>query len=95
MQEKSSWKNTEATLNTEAEMNIISQHFAIKLELKFMKNVKLSQSKWINKQIMFYYSAYQMIIWAMNAWGQEKNSTHIFYFLDKTGVPLILNMLYL
>ena len=39
-------------------MNIIFQCFAVKLELKFIKNMKLSQFKWINKQIMFYYKVY-------------------------------------
>ena len=66
----------------------------MKLELKFIKNVKLSQFEWINKQIMFCYGVYQMIIQAMNTWDQEKNSIYTFYFLDKTGVPLILDMFY-
>ena len=43
VQEKLRWKNTEVILNTKAEMNIIFQCFAMKLKLKFMKNVKLSQ----------------------------------------------------
>ena len=30
----------------------------------------------------------------MNIWNWEKNSTYTFYSLNKTGVPLILNMLY-
>ena len=43
VQERLRWKNTEVTLNIEAEVNIISQCFTMKLKLKFMKNVKLSQ----------------------------------------------------
>ena len=95
VQEGSRWKDTEATLDTGVEVNIISQYFAMELELKPMKNVKLPQSEWINKQTMFCYDAYQVIIQATDAWGQEKNSTHIFYSLNKTGIPLILGMPYL
>ena len=95
VQERSRWKNIKATLNTKTEMNIISQCFAIKLKLKLIKNVKLPQSEWINKQTVFCYSTYQMIIWAIDAWDQKKNSIYIFYFLNKTDVSLILNMLYL
>ena len=95
VQERSSWKDTKATLNTEAEVNVISQHFTMKLELKLIKNVKLPQPKWINKQTMFYYDIYQVTIQATNVWDQEKNNTHIFYSLNKTGVSLILDMLYL
>ena len=95
MQEKSNWKDTKAILNTEAKVNIISQCFAMKLGLKLIKNMKLPQPEWINKQIMFCYDTYQVTIWATDAWGQEKNSIHIFYSLNKTNVPLILNMLYL
>ena len=43
VQERSRWKDTKATLNTEAEVNVISQCFAMKLELEFMKDVELSQ----------------------------------------------------
>ena len=49
-------------------MNVIFQHFAIKLELKLMKDVELSQSEWINKQIMFCYGVYQVTIQATDAW---------------------------
>ena len=45
MQERLRWKDTEITLNTEIKVNVISQHFAMKLKLKFIKNVKLSQSE--------------------------------------------------
>ena len=45
VQKRSRWKDIKVTLNTEAEMNVISQHFAIELELKSMKNVKLPQSE--------------------------------------------------
>ena len=95
MQEGSSWKDTEATLDTEMKVNIISQHFAMELGLEPMKDVKLPQPKWINKQTMFCYGAYQVTIQAMDAWDQEKNSTHTFYSLDKTSIPLILGMPYL
>ena len=76
-------------------VNVISQHFAMKLELKFMKNVKLPQPEWINKQTMFCYDIYQVTIQATDAWGWEKNSIYIFYSLNKTGIPLILNISYL
>ena len=45
VQEGSRWKGIEATLDTGAEVNVIFQHFAMKLELEFMKNVKLPQSE--------------------------------------------------
>ena len=94
VQKGSRWKDTEATLNTGAEVNIISQHFVMKLELKSIKDVELSQSKWINKQIMFCYSTYQVTIWATDVWDQKKNNIYIFYSLNKTDVSLILDMLY-
>ena len=94
VQKGSKWKDTVIILNTEAEVNVISQCFTMKLELKFIKNVKLSQPEWINKQTVFCYSIYQVTIWAMNVWGWEKNNTYTFYSLNKTGVPFILNMLY-
>ena len=62
MQEGLRWKDTEAILNTEAEVNVISQHFAMELKLKSIKDVKLPQPEWINKQTMFCYSAYQVTI---------------------------------
>ena len=95
VQEKSKWKNIKITLNTEAEVNVISQYFAMKLKLKFMKNVKLSQSEWINKQTVFCYNVYQMIIWTTDVWNQKKNSIHTFYSLNKISVSFILNILYL
>ena len=94
VQKRSKWKNTEITLDTEIKMNIISQHFAIKLKLKFMKDVKLPQSEWINKQTMFCYRIYQMTIQITNIWNWKKNNIHIFYSLNKTDIFLILNMLY-
>ena len=43
VQERSRWKDIKATLDTGAEVNVISQHFAMKLRLKFMKDVELPQ----------------------------------------------------
>ena len=94
VQESLRWRDTKTTLNTEAEMNIISQCFAIKLKLKFMKNVELPQPEWINKQIIFCYNVYQMTIQVTDAWDWKKNSTYIFYSLNKTSVLFILNMFY-
>ena len=45
VQKRLRWKNTKTTLNTEAEVNIISQCFVMKLELKPIKNVELLQFK--------------------------------------------------
>ena len=94
VQKRLKWKNTEVILNTGTEVNIISQCFAIKLKLKSMKNVKLSQPEWINKQTMFCYRAYQATIQTTDIWSQKKNNTHTFYSLNKTGVSLILDMFY-
>ena len=44
---------------------------------------------------MVCYGAYQVTIWAMNVWDWGKNSIYTFYSLNKTGVSLILDMLYL
>ena len=44
---------------------------------------------------MFCYRVYQMTIQTINVWNQKKNSTHMFYSLNKTDILLILNMLYL
>ena len=62
VQDGSRWRDTEATLDTGAEVNVISQHFAMKLGLESMENVKLPQPEWINKQTMFCYGAYQVTI---------------------------------
>ena len=41
VKKKSKWKDTKAILNTEVKMNVIFQCFAMKLKLKFIKDVKL------------------------------------------------------
>ena len=60
------WQITKVVINTETEMNVISQYFTIKLNLQLLSDMKLSISKWINNQKTYYYDVYMMKICAIN-----------------------------
>ena len=49
------WQITEMIMNTEAEINVILQHFTTELNLQLLSDMKLLISKWINNQKTYCY----------------------------------------
>ena len=55
--------------DTDAEMNIIFQHFTVKYQLKYMKS-ELSQSQFIDNQRVYCFEVYQMRYQLIDIWRQ-------------------------
>ena len=77
--------------DTDAEMNIIFQHFTVKHQLKYMKS-ELSQSQFIDDQRVYCFEVYQVRYQLIDTWEQSQNCEHIFYILNKAESALILEL---
>ena len=78
-------------LDTDAEVNVISQHFIMQIRMKNL-NSKLSCSVLLNKQHHYCYSTYSVTYQLKDSWDQKCNCEHIFYVLDKNELKLILDL---
>ena len=79
-------------MNTNVEMNVISQNFTIEHDLIFILNVTFSHFIWMNEKSVYYYEVYSILIRLRNNWNINKESVHVFYTIDKEKSSLILNM---
>ena len=82
----------QALFDTDAEVNIISQHFIVQHQLMHVKS-ELSQSQFINDQRAYCFEVYWVRYQLMNTWGQSQNCEHTFYALNKAESALILELL--
>ena len=82
---------TEALLDTSAEVNVISQYFVIEHQLQRIEG-DLPQPQFINGQRAYCYGVYRVKYRLTDSWGQSWDCKHTFYALEKTGPPLILGL---
>ena len=78
-------------LDTDTEVNVISQHFMMQIRMKSL-NSELSHSVLLNEQHHYCYSTYLVTYQLKDSWNQMHNCEHIFYALDKIGSKLILDL---
>ena len=80
-----------ALLDTNAEANVISQHFMMQIKMKSL-NSELPCSVLLNEQHHYCYDTYLVTYQLKDSWDQMHNCEHIFYALDKNGSKLILDL---
>ena len=79
-------------LDTDTEVNVISQHFMMQIRMKSL-NSELSHSVLLNEQHHYCYSTYLVTYQLKDSWDQKHNCEHIFYALDKNEFKLVLDLL--
>ena len=89
---ESKFISVQILLNTDAEVNVISQHFIMQTEMKSL-NSELSCSVLLNEQHHYCYSTYLVTYQLKDSWDQKCNCEHIFYALDKNEFKLVLDLL--
>ena len=77
--------------DTDAEINIIFQHFTVKHQLKYIES-ELSQSQFIDDQRVYCFEVYQVRYQLIDIWEQSQNCEHIFYILNKAESAFILKL---
>ena len=83
--------SVQTLLNTDAEINLISQHFVIEYQLFSIKR-ELSQSHFLNRQKAYCFKAYWVKYCFTDNWEQSWDCEHIFYSLNKTESALLLEL---
>ncbi len=78
-------------LNTDAEFNVINQHFTVANEM-IKLNAKISHFLLLNNHFIYCYEAYLMKYQLKDSWDQKHNCEHVFYVLKKNEPDLIMNL---
>ncbi len=78
-------------LNTDAEFNVISQHFTVANEM-IKLNAKISHFLLLSDHFIYCYKVYLMKYWLKDSWDQKHNCEHVFYALKKNEPDLIMNL---
>ena len=79
-------------MDTGAEVNVISQSFAVEQGFTPIQNAMLPHPTWMDGKGVYCYGAYSVTIRLKDSWGTDKRKPHIFYAIDKEGPPLVLGM---
>ena len=74
-----------------AEVNIISQHFALEHDLQPAQG-PLPSPQWMDGKTVYCYGAYIVSCVLRDSWAREKRSQHVFYAIDKDGPPIVLGL---
>ena len=83
---------TEVQLDSGAEVNVISQRFAVEEGMKPIKDAKLPRPTWMDGNSVYCYGAHRVKLSLCDSWGHVKEFETIFYAIDKEGPPLLLGM---
>ena len=83
---------TEVQLDSGAEVNVISQRFAVEEGMKPIKDAKLPRPTWMDGNSVYCYGAYRVKMNLRDSWGHSKEFETIFYAINKEGPPLLLGM---
>jgi len=88
---KTDWVKKTFFLNTEAQLNVISQCFTVINEM-IKLNMKISQFLFLNDHSSYCYDAYLVQYYLKDDWKQKCNCEHVFYVMNKNEFELILNL---
>jgi RNase H-like domain found in reverse transcriptase/Reverse transcriptase (RNA-dependent DNA polymerase)/Integrase zinc binding domain/Chromo (CHRromatin Organisation MOdifier) domain/Integrase core domain len=80
------------TLDTGAEINIVSQTYVVQHRLEAEQDAELPRPKWIEGSTGYVYGAYKIRYRFTDDWGKTRESESLFYSMDKQGVPFIFGM---
>jgi len=78
-------------LDTDAELNVISQRFTVANEI-IKLNTKIPHFLLLNDHFIYCYGVYLMKYQLKDSWGQERNCEHVFYALEKDKPDLIMSL---
>lgn len=84
--------STKVHMDDGAEVNVISQRFALEHNLDKIE-APLPTPKWMDGNSTYCYGAYHVTYELQDSWGYNKRCEHIFYAIAKDdGPPLVLGM---
>ena len=75
-----------------AEVDVVSQRFAVEQELEQVSDAVLSRPQWMDGKSTYCYEAYYINYEAEDSWGRTKECWGIFYAIDKEGPPITLGL---
>ncbi len=78
-------------LNTDAEFNVINQHFTVANEM-IKLNAEISHFLLLSNHFIYCYEAYLMKYQLKDSWDQKHNCEHVFYALKKNEPDLIMSL---
>ena len=74
-----------------AEVNVISQRFALEYGLQQVE-APLPSPQWMDGKSTYCYGAYIVSFVVQDSWSHEKRCQHTFYSIEKDGPPLVLGL---
>ena len=83
---------TELHIDLGAEVNVVSQRYAVEKELESIPGAVLPNPKWMNGKTTYCYGAYHIRWEAKDSWGRLKTCQGVFYAIDKEGPPITLGL---
>ena len=84
------WVGTQ--LDSGAEVNVISERFAVEKGLKRIPDAELPRPTWMSGKSVYCYGSYLVNLRLQDDWGQTRTIIHVFYSIDKEGPPILLGM---
>ena len=75
-----------------AEVDVISQRFAVEQELEQVPDAILPKPQWMDGKSTYCYGAYYLNYEAEDSWGRTKECWGVFYAIDKEGPPITLGL---
>ena len=85
------WVPAQFHFDNGAEVNVISQRFALEHNLRQI-DTPLPSPQWMDGRSTYCYGAYIVSYMLQDSWAHEKRCEHTFYAIDKEGPPLVLGI---